>query len=186
MNKSILVPLAWNMSVRVVLGALSTAVCLSYFHRKSGPVIQCTSPGDFLQEADKQAILGLMDKIHIMDNFVQNAVGPDKVSLNYFFEIPSAWSQLNREKLMLSMVFAEKMLPSSQEEQIRTKALDLAQRLKENVEIFKAFYFRDRSLFHELHRKQIFAANAILRKILDEFRQSLEEKVEETPIKSSG
>lgn len=162
------------------------AVCLSYFHRKLGPVAQCTSPGDFLSDAEIQVILGLMDKIHIMDNFVQNPVGGEKVSLNYIFEIPSTWAQLNREKLMLSIVLSEKILPSSQEGHLHIKVLDFIQEIKENVEIFKAFYFRDRSLFHELQRKQIFAANAMLKKMVDEFRKSLEERVEETPIKNSG
>ncbi len=166
-----------------IRGIVTMAVCLSYFHRKLGPVVQCTSPGDFLPEVDMQSIAGLMDKVYVKDNFLINAVGGDKAALNYFFEIPSPWSHQNKELLMLSVISSEKNIVGRNENDLRVKMKDFVEKLKSDETIFKGFYFQDRKHFQSLLRKQILTGNATLQRLVSEFHRTVDTALEFEPIK---
>ncbi|OLS12456.1 MAG: hypothetical protein RBG13Loki_3935 [Promethearchaeota archaeon CR_4] len=115
-----------------------------------------------------------MDRVYMRDNIVKSSLGRDKTALNYLFELPSKWANQSKELLMLSIIFADRVISDFQEDQVRTKLINFVHNLKENKEIFKGLYFHDRLHFQIPLRRQILATNTTLQKLVDNFQRSLD------------
>lgn len=116
---------------------MQVIVSLSWFHRKVGPLVFYHYPEGELKEDQKIRIADQIDQAfeegffsHSFDNFI---------SMNYYFEIYSKWARGQKEMLMLSAIF-ESSVSSDVEHLVLANCIDFAKKLKENQEMYKAFY----------------------------------------------
>jgi hypothetical protein len=116
---------------------MHAAIAISYFHRKIGPMVYYSYPEEALKEEEKVRLADIMDQA-FEEGFFTHRFG-DLYSLNYYFEIQSEWARGNKEMLMVSVIVDT--TPTSNVETIILQwCSDFATRLKNNEDIYKAFY----------------------------------------------
>lgn len=94
-------------------------------------------PEDGLKDEEKIRLADIMDQA-FEEGFFTHRFGALS-SMNYYFEITSEWARGNKEMLMMSVIF-DSNPNTNVEEKIVAWFTDFAARLKNNREIFKAFY----------------------------------------------
>lgn len=128
-------------------------ICLSFFHRKIGPIVHYIYPETSLSENEKMRIADIMDQA-FEEGFFTHSFGKDhKTSMNYYFEIYSDFARGNKEMLMVSIIFDESV-PADLEHLVLSWTIDFAEKLKAHREIFHAFYTSDEDAYEpEVQRK---------------------------------
>ncbi len=116
---------------------MQATVAISYFHRKIGPMVYYSYPENSLKEEERIKISDIMDQA-FEEGFFTHRFGALS-SMNYYFEIQSEWARGNKEMLMVSIIFDSAPSPDV-ETIILSWCMDFSVKLKNNKEIYKAFY----------------------------------------------
>ncbi|MHA1672802.1 MAG: hypothetical protein ACTSYI_04185 [Promethearchaeota archaeon] len=116
---------------------MQAAVAISYFHRKIGPIVYYTFPEENLVDEEKARLAEFMDQIY-EEGFFTHKFG-NLASMNFYFEINSDWARGNKEMLMISFVI-DKTPTQAIEALLKKATSNFAERLKNQANLFKAFY----------------------------------------------
>lgn len=135
-------------------------VALSYFHRKIGPTCLHYYPEDTLEEEQKIRIADVMDSA-FEESFFSHSFN-NLISMNYYFEIYSKWARGQKEMVMISVIFDESVTPDIEHE-VLAQCIDFAQKLKTNIDIFKAFYNEDDPQFTQIEADSIKEYSELIR-----------------------
>ena len=157
---------------------------LSYFNRKIGPLVFYSYPYNDLEKYLKERIARVMDQV-LTEEFVTFSFD-NYYSLNYYFEIDSDWARGNKEVLMLSAIFVER-ISMEMEKAILTICIELSDWLKSKKNIFTGFYETYSTYYQDKKRRNIIDKNSlIIKSWVEEFYiailEAIQEKVEEEDI----
>ena len=161
---------------------MKTAVALSYFHRKIGPLIFYSYPKSSLDKTLSVKIANIMDQ-QFNEGFFTHSFENVK-SLNYYFEIQSDWARGNKEMLMVSTILDQQISPEI-EDKISASCSEFSEQLQSNEEIFTAFYINDIN-YHENDKELILKNYALIKAWVDNLYwhiiEDTREKTEEEKI----
>mgnify|MGYP006277517897 CR=1 FL=1 len=118
--------------------------CLSYFHRKIGPLVFYSYPENMLDDKLSTRIANIMDQ-QFTEGFFTHSF-KEIITMNYYFEIQSDWARGNYDMLMISFIFNQQVNPEI-EEKIRDLCVDFAEKLKSDVDMYTAFHISDLNKF---------------------------------------
>jgi len=157
---------------------------LSYFNKKIGPLVFYSYPNNDLEKYLKDRIANIMDQV-LTEEFVTFSFGKYH-SLNYYFEIDSDWARGNKEALMLSAIFVER-ISMEMERAILTICIELSDWLKSKKNIFTGFYETSSAYYQDKKSRNMIDNNLlIITSWLEEFYnailEAVQEKVEEKDI----
>lgn len=157
---------------------------LSYFNKKIGPLVFYSYPYNDLEKYLKDRIANIMDQV-LTEEFVTFSFGKYH-SLNYYFEIDSDWARGNKEALMLSAIFVER-ISMEMERAILTICIELSDWLKSKKNIFTGFYETSSAYYQDKKSRNMIDNNLlIITSWLEEFYnailEAVQEKVEEKDI----
>ncbi len=125
---------------------MKITIALNWFHRKVGPMVFYNYPEDGLEEDQK---IRISDGINAaFDEGFFSRSFDNLITLNYYFEIHSAWARGGKEMLMISVVF-DSPISSDNEHEVLALCIDFADKLKRNDIIFKAFYKEELVRYNE-------------------------------------
>lgn len=122
-------------------------ITLSYFDGKIGPLVFYSYPINDLEKYLTERIPNIMDNVQT-EEFVTYSFGK-YYSLNYYFEIESAWARGYKEPLLLSAIFDES-ISMELERAILTLCIEFSDWLKSQENIFTGFcgvnstYYQDK------------------------------------------
>ncbi|MFW9939775.1 MAG: hypothetical protein ACFFFT_01950 [Candidatus Thorarchaeota archaeon] len=116
---------------------MKTAVSLSYFHRKIGPLVFFSYPKNSLDKKLSIKIASIMNQQYTEGFFTLSF--ENLKSMNYYFEIYSDWARGNKEKLMVSII-VDHQISTEMEENLSRLCAEFSERLQSNEEIYTAFY----------------------------------------------
>jgi len=137
---------------------LKTAVSLSYFHRKIGPLVFFSYPKNSLDKDLSVKIANIMDQQYSEGFFTHSF--ENLKSMNYYFEIHSDWARGNKEMLMVSIIL-DQQISAEIEENLSSLCAEFSERLQSNEEIYTAFYIKDLNSFDD-NDKEIIVKNEAL------------------------
>ena len=157
---------------------------LSYFNKKIGPLVFYSYPYNDLEKYLKDRIANIMDQV-VTEEFVTFSFGK-YISLNYYFEIDSDWARGNKEVLMLSAIFVER-ISMEMEKAILTICIELSDWLKSKKNIFIGFYETYSTNYQDKKSRDMIDKNSlIIKSWVEEFYnailEAVQEKVEEEDI----
>jgi len=138
---------------------LKTAVSLSYFHRKIGPLVFFSAPKNSLDKKLSIKIANIMDQQY-NEGFFTHSFEHLK-SLNYYFEIHSDWARGNKEMLMVSVIL-DQQISAEIEEVLSNLCAEFSERLQSNEEIYTAFYLNDLNSFDDNDKEIILKNEALI------------------------
>ncbi len=137
---------------------MKTAVSLSYFHRKIGPLVFFSHPKNSLDKDLSVKIANIMDQQYSEGFFTHSF--ENLKSMNYYFEIHSDWARGNKEMLMVSIIL-DQQISAEIEENLSSLCAEFSERLQSNEEIYTAFYIKDLNSFDD-NDKEIIVKNEAL------------------------
>ena len=137
---------------------MKTAVSLSYFHRKIGPLVFFSYPKNSLDKDLSVKIANIMDQQYSEGFFTHSF--ENLKSMNYYFEIHSDWARGNKEMLMVSIIL-DQQISVEIEENLSSLCAEFSERLQSNEEIYTAFYIKDLNSFDD-NDKEIIVKNEAL------------------------
>ena len=165
------------------ISSLKTIVALSYFHRKIGPLVFYSYPENELDEQLSTRIANIMDQT-VSEGFFTHSF-ENKISMNYYFEVPSKWARKNKEMLMVSSIFYRQLTPEM-EQNVINLLTEFSEKLHLIKEIFTAFYINDINNMEEPEREVIYKNNSLVRSWIKELYlttiEDTREKSEEEKI----
>jgi len=157
---------------------LKTAVAISYFHRKIGPMVFYSYPEGNLENKLAIRIASIMDQT-VSEGFFTHSF-ENKNSMNYYFEIHSDWARGNKEMLMVSIIFNHQTSPEI-EQNVLVLCSEFFEKLQSNEEIYTAFYINDINNFEEDDKELIYKNNSLIKLWLKElYWATLEETREKS------
>ncbi len=137
----------------------AVAVGLSFFHPKEGPKVVFLFPQQAISGEIQARIAEIMDKTYEEGFYTHSFY--NYVSIDFFFQLPSAWARGSKEMIMASTIFDEKITPDL-EYALRPLSMEFAQNLKEVSEIYKGFYLQEERHYTPLDRQKIREMDALL------------------------
>lgn len=150
---------------------------LSYFDKKIGPLVFYSYPYNDLEKDVKDRIATIMDQV-LTEEFVTFSFGK-YYSLNYYFEIDSDWARGNKEALMLSVIFVER-ISMEMEKAILTICIELTDWLKSKRNIFTSFYETSSAFTQDKTSQNMINKNLlIIKSWVEEFYNAILEAVQE-------
>ena len=138
---------------------MKTAVSLSYFHRKIGPLVFFSCPKDSLNKDLSVKIANIMDQQYSEGFFTHSF--ENLKSMNYYFEIHSDWARGNKEMLMVSIIL-DQQISAEIEENLSRLCAEFSKRLQSNEEIYTAFYINDLNSFDDNDKENIVKNEALI------------------------
>ncbi|NHJ26126.1 MAG: hypothetical protein EAX89_16225 [Candidatus Lokiarchaeota archaeon] len=157
---------------------MKTAVAISYFHRKIGPMVFYSYPEGNLENKLAIRIASIMDQT-VSEGFFTHSF-ENKNSMNYYFEIHSDWARGNKEMLMVSIIFNHQTSPEI-EQNVLVLCSEFFEKLQSNEEIYTAFYINDINNFEEDDKELIYKNNSLIKLWLKElYWATLEETREKS------
>jgi hypothetical protein len=130
--------------------------CLSYFHRKIGPLVFYSYPEDMLDDRLSSRIANIMDQ-QFTEGFFTHSFR-EIITMNYYFEIQSDWARGSYDMLMLSFIFNQQVNPEV-EDKIKDLCVEFAEKLKSDDEMYTAFHMSDLNSFENEEQKLIIKKN---------------------------
>ena len=130
--------------------------CLSYFHRKIGPLVFYSYPENMLDDRLSSRIANIMDQ-QFTEGFFTHSFR-EIITMNYYFEIQSDWARGNYDMLMLSFIFNQQVNPEI-EDKIKDLCVEFAEKLKSDDEMYTAFHMSDLNNFENEEQKLIIKKN---------------------------
>ncbi|TFF98883.1 MAG: hypothetical protein EU547_00295 [Promethearchaeota archaeon] len=118
--------------------------CLSYFHRKIGPLVFYSYPENMLDDKLSTRIANIMDQ-QFTEGFFTHSF-KEIITMNYYFEIQSDWARGNYDMLMISFIFNQQ-INSEVEEKVKDLCVDFADKLKSDEDMYTAFHISDLNNF---------------------------------------
>jgi hypothetical protein len=162
---------------------LKTAVSLSYFHRKIGPLVFFSYPKNSLDKKLSVKIANIMDQQYSEGFFTHSF--ENLKSMNYYFEIHSDWARGNKEMLMVSIIL-DQQISAEIEEVLSNLCAEFSERLQSNEEIYTAFYINDLNSFDDNDKEIIVKNEALIEAWVNglylEILEYIREKTEEEKI----
>jgi len=157
-------------------------ITLSYFDRKIGPLVFYSYPINDLEKYLTERIPNIMDNVQT-EEFVTYSF--DKYySLNYYFEIESAWARGYKEPLLLSAIFDES-IEMGMERAILTLCIEFSDWLKSKENVFTGFYGENSVKYQDKENRNSIDKNLIFIKswvkefynaVLDALQEDFEEE----------
>jgi len=146
--------------------ATENIVALTFFKRRSGPLMFYSFPENSLNNKEQESIVAMMAQSFQEKFFINQSSFIS--SLNYYFEIHSDWARGNKEMLLISIILDRK-INQEIEETIQSLCLDLDSQLNSNKEIFKALYISEIESFSDEDQIEIKRINENLKVIIKKF-----------------
>jgi len=158
-------------------------ITLTIFDSKIGPFVFYSYPISNIEEDLTEKI----EKIHdlfITEGFMMTSFGKYH-SLNYYFTIGSTWARGDKETLLLSAIFEERV-PIEIEKAILTLCIEFSEWIKRKEDIFKGFY-NNHSIYNknQEHQKIIDEKSLALRILVEEFYEAISEVVQEKIVEEN-
>jgi hypothetical protein len=115
-------------------------VTLSFFDDMEGPKLLFSYPPDTLSHEIQSQISDAINNLDVEGFFTHSFA--TITSLDYFFELNSSWARGNKEMILLSTIFEEKVAPEI-DYALRFLSVEFAASLKNAEESFKGFHSKD-------------------------------------------
>ncbi len=147
-----------------------TIVSLSFFKRKSGPVIYYYYPENSLKVTEKASLADTMISASNERYFIHQS--SNLSSLNYYFEIQSDWARGNKEMLMISVILNTKITKSI-EDIVLLICIDFESELTSIKDIYKALYDKDLNSFSDEEQSDIEKISRFLRTKIKELHKKI-------------
>jgi len=147
-----------------------TIVSLTYFKRRSGPLIYYYYPENSLTVTEKASIVDTMISASNEKYFIHQS--SNLSSLNYYFEILSDWARGKKEMLMISVILNTKITKSI-EDIILSICIDFETDLTSIKDIYKALYDKDLGSFSDEEQSDIEKISRILRTKIKELHNKI-------------
>jgi len=132
--------------------ANQTVVSLTFFKRKSGPLIYYYYPEHSLTVTEKTSIVDTMTYASNERYFIHQS--SNLSSLNYYFEIQSEWARGKKEMLMISVILNTKIIKSI-EDIILSICIDFQSQLKSIKDLYKGLYIKELDSFSDEEQPDI-------------------------------
>lgn len=145
-------------------------VSLTFFKRRSGPLMYYYYPESSLNVTQKAIIVDTMMNALNERYFIHQS--SNLSSLNYYFEIQSDWARGKKEMLMISVILNTKITKSI-EEIIQSICIDFQTDLTSIKDIYKALYDKDFDSFSEEEQSDIEELSRSLRMKIKEFHKKI-------------
>ena len=147
-----------------------TIVSLTFFKRRSGPLIYYYYPENSLNATEKASIMDIMVQVSNEKYFIHQS--SNLSSLNYYFEIHSDWARGKKEMLMISVILNTKITKSI-EDIILSICIDFETDLTSIKDIYKALYDKDLDSFSDEEQSDIEKISRILRTKIKELHKKI-------------
>jgi hypothetical protein len=153
-------------------------VVLSYQHRKMGPIVLHAFPKQELDDQLSGRVANILNQT-VSEGFFTFS-SEDKLFMNFYFEIPSAWAKGNNEKVMVSLIL-DHQISAEMEHNLMNLCAEFCSKLQLNGEISTAFYISDINNMQRDNKKLILKNDEILAELVKELYWAT---IEETREKS--
>jgi len=150
--------------------ANQTIVSLTFFKRRSGPLIYYYYPENSLNVTEKGSIMDTM--VHASNERYSTHQSSTLSSLNYYFEIHSDWARGKKEMLLISVILNTK-INKSIEDIVLSICIDFETELTSIKDIYKALYDKDLDSFSDEEQSDIEKISRILRMKIKEFHKKI-------------
>ena len=147
-----------------------TIVSLTFFKRRTGPLIYYYYPENSLKATEKASIVDTMMSASNEKYFIHQS--SNLSSLNYYFEIHSDWARGKKEMLMISVILNTKITKSI-EDIILSICIDFETDLTSIKDIYKALYDKDFDSFSDEEQSDIEKISRILRTKIKELHKKI-------------
>jgi len=147
-----------------------TIVSLTFFKRRTGPLIYYYYPENSLKATEKASIVDTMMSASNEKYFIHQS--SNLSSLNYYFEIHSDWARGKKEMLMISVILNTKNTKSI-EDIILSICIDFETDLTSIKDIYKALYDKDLDSFSDEEQSDIEKISRILRTKIKELHKKI-------------
>ncbi len=147
-----------------------TIVSLTFFKRRTGPLIYYYYPENSLKATEKASIVDTMMSASNEKFFIRQS--SNLSSLNYYFEIHSDWARGKKEMLMISVILNTKITKSI-EDIILSICIDFETDLTSIKDIYKALYDKDLDSFSDEEQSDIEKISRILRTKIKELHKKI-------------
>ena len=147
-----------------------TIVSLTFFKRRTGPLIYYYYPENSLKATEKASIVDTMISASNEKYFTHQS--SNLSSLNYYFEIHSDWARGKKEMLMISVILNTKITKSI-EDIILSICIDFETDLISIKDIYKALYDKDLDSFSDEEQSDIEKISRILRTKIKELLKKI-------------
>ena len=147
-----------------------TMVSLTFFKRRSGPLIYYYYPENSLKATEKASIVDTMISASNEKYLIHQS--SNLSSLNYYFEIHSDWARGKKEMLMISVILNTKITKSI-EDIILSICTDFETDLTSIKDIYKALYDKDLGSFSDEEQSDIEKISRILRTKIKELHKKI-------------
>lgn len=116
---------------------------LSFFNTITGPQVLCFFP-DSLAEENAQQIANLLNISELLkQKFFVYETSPQFKTVNYYFEIPSAWARGKKEMLLISLILINESI--EQIHVFEALLITIASSIEQIQDAYKGFYVYDSS-----------------------------------------
>lgn len=149
--------------------AKQTAVVLSYFHRRIGPLTFYSFPEDALSDQDKGRVANIGFEA-AKNGFIVHQSSLLS-SINQYFEIPSDWARGKKEILALSVIL-DISIDREVEGIVQILCKDFIEEIKTNKNQYKSLYANVEKISDE-ERKEAKKSSEILRVKIKEFYEKI-------------
>ncbi len=150
--------------------ANQTVVSLTFFKRKSGPLIYYYYPENSLSITEKSSLVDIMVSASNEGFFIHQS--SNLSSLNYYFEIQSDWARGKKEMLMISVILNTKIAKSIGHI-ILPICIDFESQLKSIKNLYKALYYRELESFSDQEQSDIEKLSRDLHMKIKEFYKKI-------------
>ena len=137
-----------------------TIVSLTFFKRRSGPLIYYYYPENSLNWIEKTSVANSMDSAYNNEKYFIHQ-SSNLSSLNYYFEIQSDWARGKKEMLMISVILMTK-ISKLIKDIILSICIDFETELTSIKDIYKALYDKDLNSFSDEDQSDIEKISRIL------------------------
>ena len=147
-----------------------TIVSLTFFKRRSGPLIYYYYPENSLKVTEKVSIVDTMISASNEKYFIHQS--SNLSSLNYYFEIHSEWARGKKEMVMISIILNTKITKSIEDITLSI-CIDFETDLTSIKDIYKALYDKDLGSFSDEEQSDIEKISRILRTKIKELHKKI-------------
>ncbi|MHA1793448.1 MAG: hypothetical protein ACTSVI_12430 [Promethearchaeota archaeon] len=151
-------------------------VVLSYFDSKVGPTCFIEIPVNKIGTDIEIVLNQIFDQTTTEGFFWHSISGIYQTSLNYYFEINSDWARGNKEMLMISIVFKEK-IETEKEHDVLSWVIDFVQKMRTKDGVFKAFYYSPQNQIYNDEHQDLYESYMIVEKWAKELYWSIKEEI---------